>query len=361
METSSATMILPEEPLLRSRPQESVSTTSLEPWRRPNRLAVILGRATGRRGPASEMMRERAASQLDVRRAEWGYSRPVVAIDMVWNLAFALAAVVVLSSTVNEKPNVPVRVWLIGYALQCIFHTVLVWVEYHRRNANLLDDTTADMSRNEDFGDGLGVESMAERMDRRFDFARRFESINALLSFLWWVVGFYWIVCGGEIILRNAPKLYWLAVVFLAFDLFFAIFCVVLACVIGIALCFCLPCVIAIIYALAGQEGASDADINILHKYRYKKENIGDQKITKGSGTMIPMENETSDMMIAERVLLQEDAECCVCLTPYEDGVEVHSLPCNHHFHSTCIVKWLRINAICPLCKYNILKGSEQV
>lgn len=169
METSSATMILPEEPLLRSRPQESVSTTSLEPWRRPNRLAVILGRATGRRGPASEMMRERAASQLDVRRAEWGYSRPVVAIDMVWNLAFALAAVVVLSSTVNEKPNVPVRVWLIGYALQCIFHTVLVWVEYHRRNANLLDDTTADMSRNEDFGDGLGVESMAERMDRRFE------------------------------------------------------------------------------------------------------------------------------------------------------------------------------------------------
>jgi len=44
-----------------------------------------------------------------------------------------------------------------------------------------------------------------------------------------------------------------LTVVFLAFDVFFAIFCVALACVIGIALCCCLPCIIAILYAVAGQ------------------------------------------------------------------------------------------------------------
>lgn len=46
---------------------------------------------------------------------------------------------------------------------------------------------------------------------------------------------------------------YRLAVVFLAFDVFFAIFCVILACLIGIALCCCLPCIIAILYAVAGQ------------------------------------------------------------------------------------------------------------
>jgi len=44
-----------------------------------------------------------------------------------------------------------------------------------------------------------------------------------------------------------------MAVVFLAFDVFFAIFCVVVACLIGIALCCCLPCIIAILYAVAGQ------------------------------------------------------------------------------------------------------------
>lgn len=53
--------------------------------------------------------------------------------------------------------------------------------------------------------------------------------------------------------------------------------------------------------------------------------------------------------------------ECCICLSSYEDGAELHALPCNHHFHCTCIVKWLKMNATCPLCKYNILKGSEQV
>lgn len=41
-----------------------------------------------------------------------------------------------------------------------------------------------------------------------------------------------------------------LAVVFLAFDVFFAIFCVALACLIGVALCCCLPCIIAVLYAV---------------------------------------------------------------------------------------------------------------
>lgn len=44
-----------------------------------------------------------------------------------------------------------------------------------------------------------------------------------------------------------------LAIVFLAFDVVFAIFCLALACVVGVALCCCLPCIIGILYAVAGQ------------------------------------------------------------------------------------------------------------
>ncbi|GJN07516.1 hypothetical protein PR202_ga25353 [Eleusine coracana subsp. coracana] len=40
------------------------------------------------------------------------------------------------------------------------------------------------------------------------------------------------------------------------------------------------------------------------------------------------------------------------------DGVELRELPCNHHFHCTCIDKWLHINATCPLCKFNIVKSN---
>jgi hypothetical protein len=46
---------------------------------------------------------------------------------------------------------------------------------------------------------------------------------------------------------------YRLSIVFLAFDVFFVVFCVALACVIGIAVCCCLPCIIAILYAVTDQ------------------------------------------------------------------------------------------------------------
>ncbi|OAY66527.1 E3 ubiquitin protein ligase RIE1 [Ananas comosus] len=180
-----------------------------------------------------------------------------------------------------------------------------------------------------------------------------------MVSFFWWIIGFYWVVSGGEALMQDAPKLYWLTVIFLAFDVFFAIFCVALACFIGIALCCCLPCIIAILYAVAGQEGASDADISILPRYKYA-ESVDNGEKGSEEGLMIPILN-NSGTSTSERVLLREDAECCICLTPYEDGVELQALPCNHHFHSSCITKWLRINATCPLCKYNILKGSDSV
>nr|GMD26591.1 E3 ubiquitin protein ligase RIE1-like [Ipomoea batatas] len=323
-------------------------------------LAALLGRVTGRRG-ASMLVRETAARQLDERRADWGYSKPVVALDMMWNLAFVIVSVVMLGCTVAERPNVPLRVWVCGYGLQCLVHVVLVWLEYRRRNSPIGDRredgfTGADVSDEEDDDERIPLFGIG----RRSSVAKRWESLNTMASFLWWIIGFYWVISGGEILLRDAPRLYWLAVVFLAFDVFFAIFCVVLACLIGIALCCCLPCIIAILYAVAGQEGASEADLNALPKYKFHlNEDIENPNVSAG-GRMVPIDT-GSGYMANERVLLMEDAECCICLCPYEDGVELHALPCNHHFHTTCIVKWLKMNATCPLCKFNILKGNEQV
>lgn len=114
-------------PLLRPRQGSSGEVA------RPSTLAMLLGRATGRRGP-SMLVRETAARQLEERRVDWGYSKPVVALDMMWNLAFVIVSVVMLSCTVRERPNVPIRVWICGYALQCSVHLVLVWLEYRRRN-----------------------------------------------------------------------------------------------------------------------------------------------------------------------------------------------------------------------------------
>ncbi|XP_062110215.1 E3 ubiquitin protein ligase RIE1-like isoform X2 [Humulus lupulus] len=319
---------------------------------------MLLGRATGRRG-ASMLVRETAARELEERRADWGYSKPVVALDMMWNTAFVVVSVVMLIMTVHERPNSPIRLWICGYGVQCVVHVVLVGLEFHRRNArrrrNQESPEAADNSGNDsDEEDEYGQRSMS-----RSSFTKRCESVNTVVSFLWWLLGFYWVVSGGDALLQNAPRLYWLAVVFLAFDVFFAIFCVVLACLIGIALCCCLPCIIAILYAVAGQEGASEADLSILPKYKFQVSS-NEEKPCVGAGKMVPV-GTSSGYLATERILLAEDSECCICLVSYDDGDELHALPCNHHFHSTCIVKWLKMNATCPLCKYNILKGNEQV
>ncbi|XP_010419065.1 PREDICTED: E3 ubiquitin protein ligase RIE1-like, partial [Camelina sativa] len=281
-------------PLLRSRQSSS-------PRRQPV-IAVLLGRASGRRGGASMVVRETAAQELEERRADWGYSKPVVALDMLWNTAFVVVAVAMLLVFKDEKPNVPIRIWICGYAIQCLVHVVLVWLEFRKRNARSrpgdLEAAAAQQDTNQDSEDEDSDESILS--------TKTCESMNTIISFVWWIVGFYWLVSGGEILLENASHLYWLTFVFLAFDVFFAIFCVVLACLIGIALCCCLPCIIALLYAVAGQEGASEADLSILPKYRFQRMN-NDEKESDGGGKMIPVEA-GSENLGNERVLLSEDA-----------------------------------------------------
>ncbi|KAL3644732.1 hypothetical protein CASFOL_009912 [Castilleja foliolosa] len=350
-------------PLLRPRQPPNAAAAS-----RTSPLSLLLSRAastTQRRGGASMVVRETAARELEERRADWGYSKPVVALDIMWNLAFVVVSVVMLILTAKEKPDVPIRVWVCGYALQCLVHVVLVWVEFNRRNLrqerirdgglSREDENQSESEEEEGSRSGLfGISSSSTSSS-----VKRCESVNTMASFIWWIVGFYWLISGGDTLLRDAPHLYWLTLVFLAFDVIFAVFCVMLASLIGIALCCCLPCIIAILYAIAGQEGASEADLSLLPKYRFQASK-DEVLVDFTAGTLVPIEA-TSSYMANERVLSPEDAECCICLCAYEDGTEIHALPCDHHFHSACIVKWLKMNATCPLCKYNILKGNEQV
>lgn len=341
--------------------------------------ARFLRRASSRRimREPSMLVRETAAEQLEERQSDWAYSRPVVVLDIIWNLAFVVVATVVLVLSRHENPNMPVRVWVVGYALQCLLHMICVCFEYRRRHSSAQQQRSnsggqsghtnnnnnsanqqspgeqqeSDDATDEETDEGLPTE--------RTSIAKRLESANTMFSFIWWIVGFYWISAGGQILINEAPQLYWLCVVFLAFDVFFVVFCVALACVIGIAVCCCLPCIIAILYAVADQEGASEEDIGLLPKYKFKSiggsEKISGEKSGPFGGVMTLSTGESS----SERVLSAEDAECCICLSTYDDGVELRELPCSHHFHCTCIDKWLRINATCPLCKYNIIKSSN--
>eukprot|EP01105_Mastigella_eilhardi_P014739 TRINITY_DN3356_c0_g1_i1.p1 TRINITY_DN3356_c0_g1~~TRINITY_DN3356_c0_g1_i1.p1 ORF type:complete len:395 (-),score=98.61 TRINITY_DN3356_c0_g1_i1:75-1259(-) len=53
-------------------------------------------------------------------------------------------------------------------------------------------------------------------------------------------------------------------------------------------------------------------------------------------------------------VVTAADATCAICLGDYENEELIRMLPCGHHFHASCIDKWLVTNKTCPFCKRDI-------
>ncbi|PSS09794.1 E3 ubiquitin-protein like [Actinidia chinensis var. chinensis] len=327
--------------------------------------ARFLRRASSRRlmREPSMLVRETAAEQLEERQSDWAYSKPVVVLDMMWNFAFVVVTAVVLVLSYRESPLMPLRLWIGGYALQCFLHMICVFIEYRRRRHSVVDGESLSSSSP---GNATQLVPMTHLTDdETSSVAKHLESANTMFSFIWWIMGFYWLSAGGQALAKESPLLYWTSIIFLAFDVLFIVFCVVLACVIGIAVCCCLPCIIAILYAVADQEGAARDDVDQLPKYKFQRVGDIDKLNGETQGPFPGVMTECGTDTPIEHALSQEDAECCICLSAYDDGAELRQLPCAHHFHCTCVDKWLYINATCPLCKYNILKssnhGSEQV
>ena len=43
-----------------------------------------------------------------------------------------------------------------------------------------------------------------------------------------------------------------------------------------------------------------------------------------------------------------------MCLEAYEAGDTLRTMPCAHGFHEGCIIKWLGISRLCPLCRFKL-------
>lgn len=50
---------------------------------------------------------------------------------------------------------------------------------------------------------------------------------------------------------------------------------------------------------------------------------------------------------------------CSICLENFCDEKEIHTTPCKHSFHHTCVLKWFLVSDKCPYCRTIIKKKRE--
>ncbi|XP_031488391.1 E3 ubiquitin-protein ligase At1g63170 isoform X1 [Nymphaea colorata] len=303
-----------------------------------------------------------------------------ISIELAIAMSQIIASVIVLSLSGHEKPKAPLFVWVVGYASGCLATLPLLYWRYISRNRTS-EQEQAQAHAGSDAGNpylessshgATSTSPVPEEEVGRQNSAISWNDQNAsqnsrirvLVDYLkmaldcffavWFVVGNV-LIFGGHSSSSEAPNLYRLCIVFLTFS------CIGYAMpfILCATICCCLPCIISILGFREDQSharGASPEDISALPKYKFKAGhghggNKDENEIHSDSsvdGGVIGVGTEW------ERLISAEDAVCCICLAKYVDNDELRELPCTHLFHSECVDKWLKINALCPLCKHEV-------
>ncbi|CAA7410881.1 unnamed protein product [Spirodela intermedia] len=145
-----------------------------------------------------------------------------------------------------------------------------------------------------------------------------------------------------------------LCIVFLAFDIFYLVFFVALACLFGIAVSCYSPSTVASSYAMPDQGGATDEAIRLLPRYKFR----APRGAREGPLGGVMTESGGGGAPTAEHHLSPDHAVCCVCRSAYEYGAVIRRLPCGHRFHGACIDEWLQMKAACPHRRNELARGS---
>ncbi|XAR66963.1 hypothetical protein NMG60_11013362 [Bertholletia excelsa] len=306
-----------------------------------------------------------------------------LSIELVFTLGQIITAIVVLSISGHENPQTPLFAWIVGYAVGSVASLPILYWRYLNLNQNtgqgpsqlhqdssqgntasepnsyisisLTRTSEEEDAQNTSLGtwNGQTIESSNVRLAALVDHLKM--ALDCFFA-VWFVVGNIWIF-GGHSSSSDAPNLYRLCLVFLTFS------CIGYAMpfILCSMICCCFPCIISILGVredMNRMRGASEETINALPTHKFKSNekgscSSGDSDSGIDEGGLLAAGTEK------ERRISGEDAACCICLARYADNDELRELPCSHFFHTECVDKWLKINASCPLCKFEIGDCNE--
>ncbi|KAH1119309.1 hypothetical protein GLYMA_17G203800v4 [Glycine max] len=353
--------------------EERISGARMPPLSQPSVSATSVSNGSNSRNSSFIRRGDTRRNRSPVHSGLW------ISIELVLLVSQIVASIIVLSLSRHEHPRTPLFHWIIGYASGCAATLPLLYWRYYHHNHMREQDSSQSRQSSPRINDPSGTLLFSSRtnsgedgqaavassrsnqasllMNRRMKTLVEYFKISLDCFFaVWFVVGNVWIF-GGHSSVEEAPNLYRLCIVFLAFS------CIGYAMpfILCSTICCCLPCIISILGVredMSQNRGAASESINALPIYKFKtKKNKrnGDSNSAAAEGGVVAAGTEK------ERVISGEDAVCCICLAKYENNDELRELPCSHLFHKDCVDKWLKINALCPLCKSDVgenLTGS---
>ncbi|KAI7750803.1 hypothetical protein M8C21_019709 [Ambrosia artemisiifolia] len=343
------------------------SSNSLQVLSRDPRASLSRSNALRRRG---DVLGRRRWSPFDT--LLW------ISIELGFTLGEIIASIVVLYISRDETPQTPLFAWIVGYTAGCVASLPFLYRRYlhrHQATENRSNQTrqppseanhqpepnsyiTISFARSSeeenrpatssDTWNGLNVGSNA----RHTTLVDHFKMALDCFFAVWFVVGNVWIF-GGHSSSADAPNLYRLCIVFLTFS------CISYAMpfILCGMICCCLPCIISILGVhedMNPMRGATEDSINALPTHKFKIVKNGNHDAKDNTDAEVDEGGILAPGTEKERAISGEDAVCCICLAKYADNDLLRELPCTHCFHIECVDKWLKINASCPLCKYEV-------
>lgn len=86
-------------------------------------------------------------------------------------------------------------------------------------------------------------------------------------------------------------------------------------------------------------------------RWRSRDDEVTGDRNQRGDVEMTPG---IKTRQVVEADLATDSPSCCICINRIVVGDIVAVLECQHLYHSTCILEWLRHKASCPLCAQHI-------